>query len=515
MASTTKTNPRYAFQYTITLDFVDGDGETHRVDQNFIKYVSFDFDYEVNTIPVIYVSFSATNEIYDLLMENEQVGKVFFNLYRDNKYSNSSLSVRTVKGEFSYIPSTGNLNYTEELDLGSSTADNSYRVITIALIDEARLNLTKMYTNRIFHEIDTSTLLGILLEDIAKIGDVIIKAPKYIANLGTEIIPPMTSIKSFLKYLFNQAPFYDTDFIFFLDFDRCYLLDKKGEGCEIEDGTYHTIVFDIQSVMSPESYYDGIELDDSEGQYTIHVNPSNANFILNRSQDRVANRLVVINEEGYNEDMDVRLDVNSTAYSADKLSFIRATDARLIKNIMESNTVFVTIQKPYIDSQIFTPNKKFRIANYPSNTKYTNGYKDYNGDYTLAYKKEIIINNGGIFNELSEFGLRRVGNVMSTGGVATDNATNQSKNKYYVNSTTTPSSSTKFNSKYKKSQTIISSSTKATRNKDDKKEENTSNEVRAVRPVLNASGPTKVIKATEQNPNLMRNIGYRKDNKRQ
>ncbi len=83
---TTKDNPRYVFQYHIELTFVDGDGRTHNIDQNLVNFVVFDYEYEENSIPIIYVSFSATNEIYDLIMENTQVGKVFFTLYRDNKY---------------------------------------------------------------------------------------------------------------------------------------------------------------------------------------------------------------------------------------------------------------------------------------------------------------------------------------------------------------------------------------------------------------------------------------------
>ena len=38
------------------------------------------------------------------------------------------------------------------------------------------------------------------------------------------IFPPLTSRNEFLKYLFSKYNFYDTDFRFFMDFDKCYLL---------------------------------------------------------------------------------------------------------------------------------------------------------------------------------------------------------------------------------------------------------------------------------------------------
>ncbi len=495
---TTKANPRFAFQYTINMTFVDGNGVAYSVDQNFIKYVCFDFDYEANTIPVIYVSFSATMDLYNLLMVNEKTGKVFFELYRDNKYSETSLTTRTIKGEFSYIPSTGNINYSQELE-NDITADNSYKVITIALINETLLNFTKTYINRIFRKVDTNTMIGMVLEKMTEIGDVIIKAPKYSVQFESELIPPITTVKQFLSYLFNQAPFYDTDFVFFLDFDKCYLLDKNGEGCEVADGSYHSVIFDISDVTNSESYYEGLELDDANGAYIVHINPANSNVKLNRSQDRVANRLVVIGEEGYNEDMDVKIDVNSTAFSTDKLSFIRATDATLIKNIMESNTVFFTVQKPYIDAQVFTPNKKYLVSNYG---------KDYNGVYTLAYKKEVIINNGGIFNESSEFGLNKVGNITDTGGVAAKNASDLSKGKYYattdkngsgISSTTAARNTTSSN--YNVKTMNNPSGTKSSNNK--------VSATKYKRALLDASGPTKTLKSTIQNPDLMRKINFK------
>ena len=497
-SKTTKDNPRYAFQYDIELIFVDGEGNTYNINKNFIKFIVFDYEYEENTIPVIYVSFSTTNEIYDMVLQNAQVGKVFFSLYRDNKYSESSLSVRTIEGEFSYIPSTGNINYTENLS-SESTADNSYKEMTIALIDEEKLNMTKMYTNKVFKDIDTDTIIGIVLEKLIELGITVIKAPKYSVPLENEIIPPMTSVKTFLSYLFNQAPFYDTDFVFFLDFDKCYLLDKNGEGCEVDDGTLHTVIFEICDVTDRRAYFEGIEIDEGNGAYMVYINPADANASINRSQDRVANRLVVIGEEGYDEEMDVNIDVNSTAFSEDKLAFIRGSDAILLKNIMESNTIFFTLQKPYIDANVFTPNKKFLISNY--------GY-EYNGVYTLAYKKEIISNNGGAFNEFSEFGLRKVGNISETGGIGAQSASNQAKSKSYsTNDLHISTSSTRGNSEAAKN-TKSSNYTVSTIMNPRSSNRNavTASKSTYVRAMLDASGPSKTIKANKNKPDLLRKI---------
>ena len=169
----TRSIPRKAFQYSIDMT-VDAVGKQFKIDQQFVKYIVFDYDYENYQMPVIYVGFSATTDLYNSItsFEAQKSGKIFFNLSCKDAYSNTALSHKAVTGQFSFIPSTDNLNYTEILD-NATSADNSYRTMTIALISEELTNRSKTYINRIFTETSTNNLLAIALEGLSDVSTMI------------------------------------------------------------------------------------------------------------------------------------------------------------------------------------------------------------------------------------------------------------------------------------------------------------------------------------------------------
>ena len=267
----------------------------------------------------------------------------------------------------------------------------------------------------------------------------------------------------------------------------------------MEDGTPHTVIFNIDQVTASESYYEGLEVNNNSGTYMVHINPANAKASLNRAQDRVANRLVVVGEDGYDESMDVPIEVNTTAYSSDKLSFKRGMDAGLIKNNMESNSLFFVVQKPYINASLFTPNKRYEVANYAKGA-------DYNGTYTLSYKREVIINDAGTFNESSEYGLRKVGNIEATGGVGASRASDNSRKSdvYYTNKSSPGST----NSNTAKNTSTPSSNNSSSNNSSTPSTNSGGQNQRMVSsgfiPLQNAAGPKYILHESPTLKNLMR-----------
>ena len=80
---------------------------------------------------------------------------------------------------------------------------------------------------------------------------------------------------------------------------------------------------------------------------------------------------------------------------------------------MESNVVEVQIAKDNLDGSIFTPNKIYSIQNHVAPD-------EYNGDYTLVEKKEIIMNSNGVFRGSCEFRLAKIGTIQNIGDTVTD-----------------------------------------------------------------------------------------------
>ena len=292
------------------------------------------------------------------------------------------------------------------------------------LMNNAR---TGFYGN--FGEIDTATIIGKALEGLDSNGkEVVVKAPIYNTLFEKQVIPVLNSRKKLLKYIFNQSPFYDTDFIFYMDFDRSYLVDLNGEGCQVNDGELHDVIFDIREVTSDQSYIEGITV--QNGANYIYVNASDTSLKINKSQDNIANQLVVVPEEGITEEnrdnFIVDIDINSREGSSIKQAFKRASNAKLYKNLMESNIAIMEIERSHINGTVFTPNKKYMIKNYKDGT--------YDGTYTLLYKLELIVNNAGVFNSSCRFGLRKVENIIPIDN--TQPATSSAKNSKSKNTTT-------------------------------------------------------------------------------
>ena len=115
----------------------------------------------------------------------------------------------------------------------------------------------------------------------------------------------------------------------------------------------------------------------------------------------------------------VDLDVNSNADSTTKQAFMRGSNAVLYKNIVESNTILLEFTKENLDGSIFTPNKRYMVNNFP-------GYEEYNGTYTLLYKKETIKNTNGEFGIAVSIGLKKVGNIQALGLAGTLSANRRS-----------------------------------------------------------------------------------------
>ena len=424
---------RSAYECNVTMSFINDD-EEHKIDQNFISYIMIENLYESNYMPVIYIAVRVTNEIYSLLIQNEKTGKVYLRIDRFNTYSNTSLQKTYIEGQFTYISSTSNPNYTQSLD--DNSMDSSYKKITLALMSMEILNKIKTSINGIYGNIDHNTLIIKCMEGL----NAVVKPVLYNPVHETIIIPALNSKVKLLKFIFDMCPFYDTNYMFFTDFNKSYLLDLTGESCDAKDGQLNTVIFDIRELTQEQSYYDGME--EKDGAYYIYINPAQTNVSENKGVDKLSNQLVTIDDNGEVKYAD--LNVNNNVDSEIKQSFMRVkaeNQSVLYKNKIESNTVIIELYKENIDSNVITPNKEYIIKNYAD-------YADYNGKYTLLYKKEVIKNINGQFGISVSLGLRKVGNITSIGKSVVEEAIKRSTSavgRYKPNTATKTTTNKKSN----------------------------------------------------------------------
>lgn len=401
---------RSAYMCDVECSLVEEGGQT-AIDPMFIKTIAIDYGYQITYMPVIYMIAKFPTNIYDACIKSEKTAKIYLRINRYNAYSKTSLSKKYVEGQFTYVVSDSNPNYAQDLtqDMG---ADQSYHTIKMALMSMEIMNLSKNSFNGIYGEIDQATLITKGMEGVNGVVKPILYNPEY----DTIDIRALNSKMKLFEFLFNKCPFYDTNYMFFIDFEKAYLLDLTGEYCDANDGQLSTVMLDIKQFTVETSYYEGMEI--KSGSYYMYINPAEVNITPNKGTDKINNQFVFVNDSGQVDFVD--LEVNDNTDSDVKQSFRRGNNPIVYKNMVESNTLVMEIVKENIDSLVITPNKEYILSN-------SDDYAEYNGKYTLLSKQEYFVNNSGSFGMSTTIKLRKVGKITKVGANVVTEASNRSK----------------------------------------------------------------------------------------
>jgi hypothetical protein len=429
---------RQAFKANVELIF-DNDKERIKIQNENISYIMIDSNYKENNLPIIYIMTAMSSDLYTKVDNYKESAKFYLSISKENVNSNLSISRDTLKDTFSYIISDSNPNYTEELDENTSSLNTSYKRVLLGLTPYSLINILRKSFNQVYNNIDQETLVSLALGNDKK---TVVEKLTYNNSYDSLLVSPLSSRKKFLDFIFDKDPFYDTNFMYFIDFDKVYLLSKRGNPVDAEDGQLTSIIVDIRDITAEESYYEGMEV--RNNAYYLYVNSVNSNVLLNKGSEKVANQLVAVDEDKDTTVTDIN--INRTTEINTIQTFVRSENVSLLKNELETNSVIVEILKQNIDASIFTPNKEITVSNYTD-------YSQYDGKYIMIYKKEFYKpTGGGEFIISTTIGLQKLGNIVS---VMSKSASN---NKSSLATSTTSSKSTSLSSYSKKR----SSSSRAT-----------------------------------------------------
>ena len=388
---------RLAFNAMVSLTFFV-DKLSVNIAPERIKYIVIDSNYESEIMPKMYMNISVDTALYDYIVNYKETAKFKLKIQRKNLFSKTSLADTIVDESFSYISSTTNADYMRDISEGG-IRDDSYRNIIIGLISDRITNALRKSFNSIYNNIDQETLISLATEGL----DIVTQPLTYNKTYDSILVPPISSRNEFIKYIFDYDNFYNTEYLFFMDFKRSYLISRDGSGVYNSDDPINDVYIDIKTLTSNSSYYDGINMINKS--YYLYINPTNSNVIIPDGMGKIGNRLIVIDDDKELETLDVTL--NSNYESSIKDIFVRADNGSTIKNSMEQENVFVEVTKNQIDGYSFTPNKTYIISNFGS-------YSKYNGKYIISGKKEYFrVTAEGEFKTSCYMVLRKVGTIAS------------------------------------------------------------------------------------------------------
>ncbi len=392
---------KQAYKCKVELTFMGS--QNIPIKQEKLVYIIIEHMYESYIMPVIYLSISIDSDLRAMLIDEKDTAKMFLRIQKYDAYSGTSLSKDYIKGQFTYFMSSLTPEYSRDLSDKNSNVDSNYSTITIGLLDMNIMNTVRKTFGGIVKNIDQQTLIYMGLEDT----NAVIKTPPYNAVYESLIIPSITSRKDFLRFVYDKDPFYDTEYLYFIDFDKSYLLDRTGEAVSANDGQLNDILIDIEAVDNWNAYNEGMEI--RNNAYFFYINPANTNVGNNATTEKVANQIISANDKGT---MSVDLSINKAAGSTTKQRFERMDPEQAIvyKNAIESSEIVLELAKDNIDSRFITPNKAIGVSNYSE-------YSAYNGRYVLVSKREIIQGASKDFASLVTFRIRRLGNIQQIGSI--------------------------------------------------------------------------------------------------
>lgn len=352
----------------------------------YISSIMVHSDYDNNVLPVVYISLAVNASQYQNIFNYKSSAKFYLNIQVFNSNIATSIKKTIIDGYFGYIPSNLNPNYTNSLNTSDQTIDNSYRRIMLGLVSLDLSNALRKSFNGIYYNIDQTTLIGLALEGTKAV----IERPLYNASFDSIIVPPLSTRYRMLEYIFKRSAFYNTNFRYFMDFEKSYLVSKEGNPVSDNSGNPSTILIAMKDISMAESYYDGIEI--KNDAYYAYINPMNANFNYNIGTDKIANKIVAVNADRGTQMFG--LDINNDPASETKLAFARSKNGAVDKNEIEGNNTTIDILKQHIDPSIFTPNKEINVLDH--------------GNFIMSYKREFYKGIAGEFIISCNVGLRSV-----------------------------------------------------------------------------------------------------------
>ena len=389
-----------AYKGKISLEFryketANSPVQVKKIESQRISYLMIEHMYEnIHILPVVYICLNVSSDMYSEIVGTTETSKFHVVVKKKNALSNTSIYRKVLDDEFTYVTSSNSANYADTLNRGSA---DSYKNIMIGLVSTDMSNKLRKNYNAIYNDIFTEDLINLALDGLGTI----VKAPlKHNSKFGSILVPPISSRYKLLEYIRQKSPFYDSNYTFYMDFDKTYLIPKNGQ--PISDGSKpDTANIIIKNFTSEDAYKDGYTI--VNGAYVMNINATDTSMIINNSASKVTNNVIGYSDY-YSEAQDFNIDNNNTVDNTTKTTFVRSNNAAELRNELENNSVLIQLMKQNVDGDIFTPNMCFNVTNYGD-------YSKYDGRYYLSFKRDFYyISENEEFIITSNIGLKMAGN---------------------------------------------------------------------------------------------------------
>lgn len=383
-----KTNVQY--KYKISAHWIHGNEEVE-IDSSYISYVFIDRDYDNNNMPIFYMILNIPTTLHNKMMNGQKKDKILMVVKHYNSLEDRPVDMVDIKGQFYYFMPT-NADYNEELavkEKEQTGIESAYSRVTIGLILPEVINDNRRtMKSDIYCDINKATLTYLCLTHVKKlcINSVADK------NISRIAMPTMSSVDDYLEYIDSNFGVYKLGYRYFHDFDITYLLNESAAYIPNGNKEPKLICINVSSNISDDAVVAGMTITDDS--YQIDVSSSDCTVLIDKNTTTAVSKIIQVSDKG---------GVSATAKlgEGDKTEYTRDTRSTdRIRYNAKKYEVTIAITKPYLDDEVFTPNKVYKVINYEK-------YRDQDGRYILYRKQTAFENKDGEFVSSTTLLLRK------------------------------------------------------------------------------------------------------------
>lgn len=391
-----------SYKAKCSLSLVSADNEELPIFGAYLSSVGTTYDYSTNIMPILNIILNTSTDVYDQIVKNATDGKIQLTVsIYDNNTGGIGIEKEIISDQFAYfLPAKYNFaKKIEDPGVSDNISSGETKEIVLGLMKAELIEANKHSFNANIMNTDTEKILEKIIKYVPGLTKDDIDPVENNKEYPTFTMPPQDSVLKALDYLFNESPFYNTKYNFFMDFKKSYLVNSAGLP-RTEKLAIHTVLFKINSIGLGAENITGIAKDAGDGIHIIYALETDVNYNINTTTEKGANQIVA-----YDTDEITKVDLNifvSKESTTNKQSIERAnqlaTDIR--KQLLDNTTVTLQIFKMNMDTSIITPDRCYQVVD--------DKYPDYNGRYILLYKQDIFARAGDGFDASTMIGLQRI-----------------------------------------------------------------------------------------------------------
>lgn len=383
-------NVQVQYKAKVSVKWIHGK-EITEIKSSYISNICIDRDYDNANMPVLYMILNIPTTLFNKMIDGQKKDRILLNISHYNVLEDNPRDIEDIKGKFYYFLPT-NADSNDELaqqEKEQTGVETAYSRVTMGLILPEVINDNRRVIHSdIYRDINKATLVYLALNHVSKL------CINNIADKNIDVIsmPSMSSVNDYLKYIDDEYGIYNLGYRYFHDFDITYMLNESGT--YIPNGSKeHKLVFiNVNSNIANSSVSLGMYINDD--CYQIDVSSSDAVVNIDKNTTVAVSRIAMVDDSKGKTGEAKLEDGNKVEYVRDK-----RTASRIRYNAKKYD-VSIDISKPYLDDELFTPNKVYKVKNYEK-------YKDQDGRYILYRKQTMYQNKDGEFVPTTMLSLRK------------------------------------------------------------------------------------------------------------